>query len=65
MGSALKSSILTAFAAILSSTVGGLSTLITTFFSQRSPSRWDLVAKELAHCEVLYAICYHEPQLRC
>ena len=55
MDSALQSSILTAFAAILGSAVGGLSTFTTAFFSQRAASRRDLVTKELAHREVLYA----------
>ena len=55
MDSTLHSSILTALAAILGSAVGGLSTFTTTFFSQRAASRRDLVTKELAHREMLYA----------
>jgi hypothetical protein len=55
MDSTLQSSILTALAAILGSAVGGLSTFTTTFFSQRAASRRDLVTKELAHREMLYA----------
>ena len=55
MDSALQSSILTAFAAILGSAVGGLSSFATTFFSQRAASRRDSITKELANREVLYA----------
>jgi hypothetical protein len=55
MDSTLQSSILTALAAILGSTVGGLSTFATTFFSQRAASRRDAVTKELANREALYA----------
>ena len=55
MDTALPSNILTAFAAIAGSAVGGLSTFATTFFSQRAASRRDSVTKGLAHREVLYA----------
>lgn len=49
------SGLIAAFAAILGSTVGGLTTFATTFFNQRYAARRDMREKDVANREKLYS----------
>jgi hypothetical protein len=51
----MDSSIIAAFSAILGSTVGGLTTFLTTFLNQRYAMRRDILAKDVANREQLYS----------
>ena len=44
-----------AFSAILGTTVGGLTTFLTTFLNQRFAMRRDILAKDVANREQLYS----------
>jgi hypothetical protein len=50
----MDSSIIAAFSAILGTTVGGLTTFLTTFLNQRFAMRRDILAKDVANREQLY-----------
>jgi len=50
----MDSSIIAALSAILGSTVGGLTTFLTTFLNQRYAMRRDILAKDVANREQLY-----------
>jgi hypothetical protein len=49
------SGLIPAFAAILGSTVGGLTTFATTFLNQRYNARRDMLEKDVANREKLYS----------
>jgi hypothetical protein len=49
------SGLIPAFAAILGSTVGGLTTFATTFLNQRYMGRRDMLEKDVANREKLYS----------
>jgi hypothetical protein len=49
----MDSSIIAAFSAILGTTVGGLTTFLTTFLNQRFAMRRDILAKDVANREQL------------
>ena len=51
----MDSSIIAAFSAILGTTVGGLTTFLTTFLNQRFAMRRDILAKDVANREQLYS----------
>jgi hypothetical protein len=51
----MDSSIIAAFSAILGTTVGGLTTFLTTFINQRYAVRRDILAKDVANREQLYS----------
>ena len=51
----MDSSIIAALSAILGSTVGGLTTFLTTFLNQRYAMRRDIMAKDVANREQLYS----------
>ena len=51
----MDSSIIAALSAILGSTVGGLTTFLTTFLNQRYAMRRDILAKDVANREQLYS----------
>jgi hypothetical protein len=51
----MDSSIIAAFSAILGTTVGGLTTFLTTFLNQRYAMRRDIMAKDVANREQLYS----------
>ena len=51
----MDSSLITAFAAILGTTVGGLATFLTTYINQRYAMRRDILAKDVASREHLYS----------
>jgi hypothetical protein len=51
----MDSSIIAAFSAILGTTVGGLTTFLTTFLNQRYAVRRDILAKDVANREQLYS----------
>jgi hypothetical protein len=51
----MDSSMLAAFSAILGTTVGGLTTFLTTFLNQRYAMRRDILAKDVANREQLYS----------
>ena len=51
----MDSSIIAAFSAILGTTVGGLTTFLTTFLNQRYAMRRDILAKDVANREQLYS----------
>jgi hypothetical protein len=48
-------SIIAAFSAILGTTVGGLTTFLTTYLNQRYAMHRDILAKDLANREQLYS----------
>jgi hypothetical protein len=48
-------SIIAAFSAILGTTVGGLTTFLTTYLNQRYAMRRDILAKDVANREQLYS----------
>jgi len=50
----MDNSIIAALSAILGSTVGGLTTFLTTFLNQRYAMRRDILAKDVANREQLY-----------
>ena len=50
----MDSSIIAAFSAILGTTVGGLTTFLTTYLNQRYAMRRDILAKDVANREQLY-----------
>jgi hypothetical protein len=52
--SPMDNSIIAALSAILGSTVGGLTTFLTTFLNQRYAMRRDILAKDVANREQLY-----------
>jgi hypothetical protein len=51
----MDSSIIAAFSAILGTTVGGLTTFLTTYLNQRYAMRQDILAKDVANREQLYS----------
>jgi hypothetical protein len=51
----MDSSIIAAFSAILGTSVGGLTTFLTTFLNQRYAMRRDILAKDVANREQLYS----------
>jgi hypothetical protein len=51
----MDSSIIAVFSAILGTTVGGLTTFLTTFLNQRYAMRRDILAKDVANREQLYS----------
>ena len=51
----MDNSIIAALSAILGSTVGGLTTFLTTFLNQRYAMRRDILAKDVANREQLYS----------
>jgi hypothetical protein len=51
----MDSSIIAAFSAVLGTTVGGLTTFLTTFLNQRYAMRRDILAKDVANREQLYS----------
>jgi hypothetical protein len=51
----MDSSIIAAFSAILGTTVGGLTSFLTTFLNQRYAMRRDIMAKDVANREQLYS----------
>ena len=51
----MDSSIIAAVSAILGTTVGGLTTFLTTFLNQRYALRRDILAKDVANREQLYS----------
>jgi hypothetical protein len=51
----MDSSLIAAFFAILGTTVGGLTTFLTTFLNQRYAMRRDIMAKDVANREQLYS----------
>jgi hypothetical protein len=51
----MDSSIIAAFSAILGTTVGGLTTFLTTFRNQHYAMRRDILAKDVANREQLYS----------
>jgi hypothetical protein len=53
--SPMDSSIIAVFSAILGTTVGGLTTFLTTFLNQRYAMRRDILAKDVANREQLYS----------
>jgi hypothetical protein len=55
MEPATQSAAITAFAAIAGSIVGGLSSFLTTFFTQRNQAHRDLLSRDVAHREELYS----------
>jgi hypothetical protein len=55
MDTATQSAAITAFAAVAGSIVGGLASFMTTFFTQRNQAHRDLLSREVAHREELYA----------
>lgn len=55
MDASLQSAIFTAAAALFGAGVGGLSTFMTTMLTQRYASRRELITKDLANREILYA----------
>ena len=50
----MDTSVIAAFSAILGTTVGGLTTFLTTFLNQRFAMRRDILAKDVANREQLY-----------
>jgi len=57
----MDSSIIAAVSALLGSAVGGLTTFATTFFNQRYVARREMLAKDVANREQLYAEFLKEP----
>ena len=55
MDSAIQPAVITAFAAVAGSMVGGLASFATTFFTQRYQARHDLLSRDVANREELYA----------
>jgi hypothetical protein len=55
MDPATQSSAITALAAVAGSIVGGLTSFLTTFFTQRHQAHRDLMLREAAHREELYS----------
>ena len=55
MEPATQSAAITALAAIAGSIVGGLSSFLTTFFTQRNQAHRDLLSRDVAHREELYS----------
>ncbi len=51
----MDTSIIAAFSAILGTTVGGLTTFLTTFLNQRYAMRRDILTKDVANREQLYS----------
>jgi hypothetical protein len=51
----MDTSIIAAFSAILGTSVGGLTTFLTTFLNQRYAMRRDILAKDVANREQLYS----------
>ena len=51
----MDSSIIAAVSALLGSAVGGLTTFATTFFNQRYVARREMLVKDVANREQLYA----------
>ena len=51
----MDTSVIAAFSAILGTTVGGLTTFLTTFLNQRFAMRRDILAKDVANREQLYS----------
>jgi hypothetical protein len=51
----MDSSIIAAFSAILGTSVGGLTTFLTTFLNQRYAMRRDILTKDVANREQLYS----------
>jgi hypothetical protein len=51
----MDSSLIAALSAILGTTVGGLTTFLTTFLNQRYAMRRDILAKDVANREQLYS----------
>ena len=51
----MDSSIIAALSALLGTTVGGLTTFLTTFLNQRYALRRDILAKDVANREQLYS----------
>jgi membrane protein YqaA with SNARE-associated domain len=51
----MESSIIAAVSAILGSTVGGVTTFATTFVNQRYVARREMLVKDVANREELYA----------
>ena len=51
----LEGPVVMAFSAILRTTVGGLTTFLTTFLNQRFAMRRDILAKDVANREQLYS----------
>src|SRR5437773_12522105 len=47
--------IITAFAAVMGSLVGGLASFLTTFFTQRNQAHRDLLSRDVANREELYS----------
>ena len=47
--------IVTAFAAVMGSIVGGLASFATTYFTQRNQAHRDLLSRDAAHREELYS----------
>jgi hypothetical protein len=51
----MDSSLIAAFSAVLGTTVGGLTTFLTTYLNQRYAMRQDILAKDVANREQLYS----------
>ncbi len=55
MDTATQSAAITALAAVAGSMVGGLTSFATTYFTQRNQAHRDLLSRDMAHREELYA----------